>query len=146
MSIGKICSRGVDTATPEESVLTLAQRMHARKVGTLVVINNNREPIGIITDRDLSMRVVAAGADPARMTACDVMTPSPTTVHFDTDIKDVLGVMRNNSCRRIPVVDGLDHLVGLVSLDDIVELLADEFQTIRDLIREESPESLACTI
>ncbi len=145
MTVGKICSREVDTACPEESVFTIARRMHARKVGTLVVINANRDPIGMVTDRDLSMRVIAAGGDPTRMTVREVMTPRPATVHVDTDIHDTIGVMRTNRCRRIAVVDCLGHLVGLLSLDDILTRISQEFQLIGELIREESPQSLAET-
>ena len=73
----------------------------------------------------------------------DVMTPRPVSIHVDPAIKDALGVMRSNHCRWIPVVDCLGHLVGLLSLDDILNLMSDNFQKIGELIRDESPQSLA---
>lgn len=143
MSIGRICSREVDVAEPGETVRQVAQRMHARKVGTLVVVNPSREPIGMITDRDLAVRVVAVGGDPPRETVREVMTPHPATVRVDATVEEALAAMRDHHCRRIPVVDRSGKLVGLLSLDDILELLAEEFQVIGGLIREESPKSLS---
>lgn len=143
MAVGKLCSREVDTADPEESVQKAAQRMHARKVGTLVVVNAAREPMGMITDRDLALRVIAVGGDPPRTTVREVMTPHPQTVQIDATIEDALRTMRAHQCRRVPVVDGSGKLAGLLSLDDILELLIEEFQIVGGLIREESPRSLA---
>jgi CBS domain-containing protein len=117
--------------------------MHARKVGTLVVTNAAHEPIGMINDRDLALRVVAMAGDPPRTTVREVMTIHPQSVHVDAAVEDALRVMRAHQCRRVPVVDGSGKLVGLVSLDDILELLAEEFQIVGGLIREESPRSLA---
>lgn len=143
MSVGRICSREVDIAQPGESAQAVAQRMHARKVGTLVVVNADRQPVGIVTDRDLAVRVVAQGRDPTQTTIGEVMTRSPATVRADTAIEDALRTMRVHQCRRTPVVDGDGKLVGVLSLDDILELLTEEFRAIGDLLREESPRSLA---
>ena len=65
MSVGRICVREVDLTSPDESTRVAARRMHDRKVGTLVVCNPSRQPVGILTDRDLAVRVVAEGRDPA---------------------------------------------------------------------------------
>lgn len=143
MSAGRICSREVDTAQPDESAQIAAQRMHARKVGTLVVVNQAAEPIGILTDRDLAVRVVAGGRDPARTFVRDVMTPRPATVNVATSIEDALRTMRMHHCRRIPVVDNAGKLAGILSLDDVLELLSEEFEVIGEMLQEESPGSLA---
>lgn len=142
MSIKKICNPDVDVVAVEETVQTAAGRMHARKVGTLVVVNERQEPIGIVTDRDLAVRVVAAGRDPATTTIDKVMTRDPETVRENTPVEDALRIMRNGSFRRVPVVDYDDRLVGLLSLDDILQLLAHDFARIGDLVERESPESL----
>ena len=143
MTVGRICTREVDTVEPEESVQKAAQRMHSRKVGTLVVVSASGEPIGMITDRDLAIRVIAANRDPARTVVRDVMTSHPATVYGDATIEGALLAMRTNQCRRIPVVDGAGKLEGLLSLDDILKRLTEEFQLISGLVRDESPESLA---
>jgi len=146
MSVGRICSREVDTAEREESVQVAAQRMHARKVGTLVVVDAEGIPIGMLTDRDLAVRVVAAGCDASQTTVGDVMTPRPATAFVDSAIEDALRIMRTALCRRIPVVDRGGRLTGLVSLDDVLELLSEEFQSIGRVIHDESPQSLASAL
>lgn len=143
MSAGRICVRTVDTVEPGESVQAAAQRMHARNVGTLVVLNSRKEPVGIVTDRDLAVRVLARGLDPIETTVSRIMTRDLETVTEATAIEDALRVMRSGPVRRIPVVDDKGRLAGLLSLDDVLRLLSEEFQSIGRLLREETPETLA---
>lgn len=143
MPVGKICARQVDVAKAEESVQAGAQRMLARKVGTLVVVNKLYEPIGIVTDRDLTVRVLAEGRDPSQTALCDVMTREVTTVSSETPVEDALRLMRIGSFRRLPVVDRSGKLSGLVSLDDILDLLSHEFHEIGRLLVDEDPGHLA---
>ncbi len=143
MSVGRICIREVDLAELDESAQTAAQRMHTRNVGTLIVLDKGSRPIGILTDRDLTVRVVAKGLDPALAAVRDVMTKTPETVYEDTPIEMALSRMRTACCRRIPVVDEDRKLVGVVSLDDIVDLLSEELSEIGGLLRSESPSDLA---
>jgi CBS domain-containing protein len=126
-------------ANGDESVQSAAQRMQARRVGTLVVIDSDQKPIGLVTDRDLAVRVVAAGRDPQATTVDQVMSPAPITIREETSIETSLTRMRSGACRRLPVVDQDGKLVGLVSLDDILELLSEEFQQIGELLEEEAP-------
>ncbi len=142
MTVGPICVREVDTTFEAEPVQVAAQRMHDRKVGTLVVVDQLQRPIGILTDRDLAVRVVARGADAFVTTVGEVMTRAPRTVLQSSPIESALGVMRTAACRRLPVVDDDGKLVGLLSLDDILDLLAEEFGQIGKLLAEESPNSL----
>ena len=142
MTVGPLCVREVDTTFETEPVQVAAQRMHDRKVGTLVVIDEFQRPIGILTDRDLAIRVVARGADPFATNVGQAMTRGPRTVLQSSPIESALGVMRTAACRRLPVVDDGGKLVGLLSLDDILDLLAEEFSEIGKLLAEESPGSL----
>lgn len=143
MTVGRICVREVDLAEPHEPVYAAARRLHARKVGTLVAVDEQKKPVGIITDRDLTVRVLAQGLDPAQTTVADVMTRSPKTVSEEEPIERALTLMRSGPFRRIPVVDRGGRLVGLLSLDDILDLLSEEFSEIGRLLERESPESLA---
>ncbi len=143
MTAGKICVREVDLAKPDETVQVAAQRMHSHNVGSLLVLNQFSAPIGLVTDRDLAIRVVAQGLDPTDATVEQVMTQSPESVHEDTSIEEVLTRMRSGPFRRLPVVDSNDKLVGILSLDDVLNLLIDEFHEIGQLLRKESPSSLA---
>lgn len=142
MTVGRFCVREVDLAARDETVQVAAQRMHARKVGTLVVVNQENQPIGIVTDRDLTVKVLAEGKDGTQMTVGDVMTSCPKTVSEQTSLEDALVIMRAAPCRRLPVTDAGGNLVGLLSLDDVLELFAEEFYTISRLIHEEEPGSL----
>jgi CBS domain-containing protein len=144
MSVGSICLREVDIAEPEENVQTAAMRMHARKVGSLVVVNKSREPIGIVTDRDLTVRVLAQGRDPVATTLSEVMTPRPKVVREGSSIEESLRLMRAGAFRRVPVVDPSGKLAGLVTLDDVLDLLSEEFREIRGVLEQESPRTFAC--
>jgi CBS domain-containing protein len=139
MSIGRICIHDVDTAGPQESVRDVARRMRDRQVGTLIVVDDQARPMGLVTDRDIVTRLVAADRDASRTPVVDLMTPMPTTVLQDTSVESALGHMRVGRLRRLPVVNGSGALVGIVTLDDILALLAEEFSLIGGLLERETP-------
>jgi len=138
MSVGRICTREVDTASFDETAFDAAQRMRDRQVGSLVVLDETR-PVGIVTDRDLTVRVLAAGRDPKAVRVSEVMTPSPTTIREDDSIEAALGYMRTGRFRRLPVVGPSGRLVGLIALDDVLELVAEELTDIGQLLKREAP-------
>jgi len=141
MSVGRICVREVDIASPEESAQAAAERMSSRAVGSLVVVDEARRPVGMLSDRDLTVRVLAKSKDPRQTKVGEIMTAAPETVKDDTPIEQALAVMRRGPCRRLPVVDVDGKLLGLLSLDDILDLLAEEFRDIGVLLQRESPPS-----
>lgn len=142
MSIGRICLGEVDVAELGETVRTAAQRMQQRNVGSLVVVAEGMTPIGIVTDRDLVLRVLAEGVDPDTTRVEDVMTPEPRTVTRSTSIEEALAMMRRGEFRRLVVVDEEFYLRGVVALDDILKELATQFHAISSLLQRESPRSL----
>lgn len=142
MSVGRICVREVDTTNPDESVAVAAERMHQRAVGTLVVVNNADHIVGIVTDRDLVSRVLAKGLDPTGTSVRDIMTVGPKTISEWTQIEAALLIMRTGRFRRIPVVDHDNKLVGLITMDDILMLLAEEFSQIGRLLKRETPRAV----
>jgi CBS domain-containing protein len=143
MSVGRICVRSVDSAEMSETAILAARRMRDRNVGSLVVVDRERHPLGLITDRDLAVRVLAEGRDATQTLISEVMTRLPHTVREETPIEEALGLMRSGACRRLPVVDQDRRLVGVLCLDDVLDLLAEEFGEVRTLLRKESSESLA---
>jgi CBS domain-containing protein len=143
MSVGRICVREVDTATFDESAEIAAERMHQRAVGTLVLVNDAAQPIGIVTDRDLVTRVLARGRNASETLLRDVMTAAPRTMMENDSIEAALSLMRRGNFRRVPVVDKNKKLVGLVTLDDILILLAEEFGDIGRLLEHETPRAVA---
>ena len=146
MSVGRICQREVDFAERGESVFQIASRMQQRTVGAIVVLDGYRRPIGIVTDRDLATRVIAGSRDPATTTVGEVMTHKPKTVSEETAIELALSLMRSGSFRRLPVVDRNDRLIGLVTLDDILMLLCEEFGSIGSLLKRETPVAAAAEL
>jgi len=138
MSAGRICSRDVDTASYDENVLDAARRMRDRQVGTVIVVDEMR-PVGIVTDRDLTVRVLAQGLSPQATRLSDVMTPSPTTVREEDSIETALGYMRAGRFRRLPVVGRDGRLLGILALDDVLELVAEDLTAVGQLLKREAP-------
>jgi CBS domain-containing protein len=139
MSVGRICVREVDTAAVHESVYAVSQRMHQRGVGCLVVVNDASEPVGMVTDRDLVARVLAKASDPMQTKVGDVMTREPKWISEESPIESVLALMRSGGFRRLPIIDRSRKLVGLISLDDILMRLAEEFIQVGNVLQRETP-------
>ena len=137
------------TASPDTGVPFLAKEMREYDVGSIVVVEDD-EPVGVVTDRDLSVRFLAEadeihealseGSDSSlsNVTAQDVMTHGVFTVENDDSIMDVMMEMCGENVRRVPVVED-GELVGIVTLDDFVALLATEFNNLASVIVSESP-------
>jgi CBS domain-containing protein len=142
MNAGNFCARNVDTAAATDTVLIAARRMNDRNVGSLIVVDDNKRPIGIVTDRDLTVRALAKPLDATRSILADVMTPSPQTSTQTASLTECVGMMRNGAFRRLPVVDDAGELFGVLTLDDVLEYLADSFNQAAGLIRREGPRIL----
>jgi CBS domain-containing protein len=134
MSVGRICVRTVHVAEPGETVRAAARRMAERDVGTLVVAGPERVPLGIVTDRDLMRYAVAEARDADHTRVETVMAAPPVTVPEETPIEDALSAMARDGVRRLVVVDRRGRLAGLLALDDVLELLAEETATIGKLL------------
>ena len=132
--------RQVLVAAPEESVREAARRMQKADVGALVVVDSEQRPLGVLTDRDVALRCVADGRDPERTKISDLMTAPAVCVHEETPIEDALSRMLAIPARRLVVTDDAGLLVGILALDDVAELLAEESGQIgRLLARRRSP-------
>jgi len=136
MSVGAICVRSVQIASPDESVRAVARRMATTGVGTVVVLGEGRRPLGILTDRDVAVRCVAEERDPDATQVGAVMTAPVTCVQESTAIETALSRMAGAGARRLVVVDDQQRLVGILALDDVLELLAEEAVTIGRLVGE----------
>jgi CBS domain-containing protein len=140
MSVGRICVREVCIARPDETACAGAERMRDQCVGCLIVVDEDSEPVGIVTDRDLAVRVLAAGHDGAKVTLGEVMTPGPRVVDQEASIEDSVALMRRAGIRRLPVVDSVGALAGLVTLDDVLDLLSEELGDIGRLLTLQGPD------
>jgi CBS domain-containing protein len=143
MLVDCICQRHVDTARCEDSALQAAERMHQRTVGALVVVSETCVPVGILTDRDLAVRVLAAGRDASTTCVREVMTPSPKTVRESASLEQVLTLMQSGGFRRVPVVGDQGELIGMITLDDVLVWLADGFGLVGRLLERETPQAAA---
>lgn len=138
MTVQNIARTAVMTAQRDQTTGNLATVMKEEDVGSVVVVED-RHPIGIVTDRDLTLHVVEPRADPADVTAEEVMTETPVTVHTDAGIFEATAAMFEHAVRRLPIVDGEGNLTGIVTLDDLVVLLTDELDNLAGVIEAESP-------
>jgi signal-transduction protein with cAMP-binding, CBS, and nucleotidyltransferase domain len=145
MSIKMLMTGAPDVAEPQETAWQAAVRMRQRAVGSLVIINDDYAAIGIITDRDLVERVIAAGKDPQVTRLADIMTPAPVTIAESQNTSQALQLMRKNFVRRLPVVDQRDVVIGLISLDDIMTAWAGDGDQIAQLLKGETPAGIAET-
>ncbi|HKW99192.1 MAG TPA: CBS domain-containing protein [Bryobacteraceae bacterium] len=140
MPIGDICVRDVVTATRETTIEEAAQLMRLNHVGDLLVIegmNGTRTPVGIITDRDIVVSVVALQLDPAALSVGDVMVPDLEMASENQGVFETIQQMRSAGVRRIPVVSRQQSLIGIVSIDDLLQLLAEELGEMAKLISRE---------
>ena len=123
MKTGDLCKRPVVTASLDTPLAEVARLMRQRHVGSVVIVDKGaaRRPVGILTDRDMVVEVLAAEVDPATVTAGDIMTGAPVLSNKDDDALWALKVMRDRGIRRLPVVDSAGSLVGILALDDLVQ-------------------------
>lgn len=142
MNVSTICKRDVVTVRPSDGIDFAAQVMRDRHVGYLVAVapaakEGGVKPVGVLTDRDIVVAVVAQKVTPRTISVEDVMTPQPITVVENASLPSALQQMRDSGIRRVPVVDGLGRLTGVLSLDDVVDVLATQLQSVTQLIQSE---------
>lgn len=133
MNAGERCNRQVVTATRETTISGAARLMRDKHVGSLIVVENrdNRlEPVGILTDRDIVIEVLAENVDPDAVTVGDVMTTAVLKVCEQDSIFEVAQRMRARGVRRVPVISKQGELVGVLAQDDILALLGEELSML----------------
>ncbi|RKH35465.1 CBS domain-containing protein [Corallococcus praedator] len=136
MSLARFCRKKVAIIQPMQSVAEAAEQMRDRHVGALVVVGEEPRPVGILTDRDIVTRVVAERKDARAVPVLDVMSPQPVVAHVDDRLDQTFITLRQLGVRRLPIVDGQGCLAGLVSLDDLLVLLAAELDQTAAVVRE----------
>jgi CBS domain-containing protein len=140
MPIKDICVRNVMHVGRETTIQVAAQLMRQHHVGDLIVADRDEggiRPVGIITDRDIVLSVVAPKLDASVMTVGDVMGAELVTCLEDMGVSECMRKMRARGVRRMPIVNERGELVGIVSVDDLIEMLADELTEVSKLIAHE---------
>ena len=137
MSAGEYCTRDVVVVEKTESVQTAVDLMRSHHVGDVVVVekrDDRSKPVGILTDRDIVLEILAEHVDLASVNIGDVMSSELHTVREDTKFIDAIKVMRKNGIRRLPVVNGRGDLVGILTVDDVLSLLLEQLSDIVGLV------------
>jgi CBS domain-containing protein len=140
VTVKLVCNPNVATIERARSVVDAAASMREEHVGDLVVVEHRDAgavPVGILTDRDIVVGVVAKGVPAAELTVGDAMTSELLTLREDHGIDFALREMRRRGVRRAPVVGARGELVGVLSIDDIVQHLAAQLEEVAGIIRLE---------
>lgn len=147
-SIGEICTREVVFTTRDATVATAAKLMRHHHVGSLVVVERlnggKRLPVGIVTDRDIVMELTAMDLDPDAITVGDIMGEPLVTARESEGLLETMEIMRYKGVRRLPIVGADGQLTGIVTIDDLLEVLAEQLTELaRVVAREQARESTA---
>jgi len=119
MDIRSVMTANPATCTPDATLREAAQMMKQHDCGQIPVVGQDRQPLGVITDRDIAVRAVAEGGDAASATVSDYMTSPAMTVSDKCSLEDVTRVMEEGQVRRVVVVDGKGCVAGIVAQADI---------------------------
>lgn len=141
MNAGSVCKRGVITVAPTDDLIEAAHVMREKHVGYLIVSEqvpaHHRRVVGVLTDRDIVVAVLAQEVDARALKVGDVMTRDPLIIEEGQSLEAVLCHMREAGVRRVPVVDRAGTLTGVLSIDDVLELIAEQLINIAGSIRNE---------
>ena len=140
MNIGELCNRETIIVHKNENIVEAARLMRRFHVGDLIVVTKSEDgntPIGIVTDRDIVMEVVANNADPQTVKVVEIMSKELVTGSEEEGIYEIIERMRMHGVRRLPVVDKEGYLSGILSVDDILEFLGEEVDALIGLFYKE---------
>lgn len=140
MPVKDVCVRSVVHVTRETTINDAAHLMRQHHVGDLVVVDQDHDmlrPVGIITDRDIVLSVVAPKLDASVITVGDIMGEELVTCREEMRVSDCIHRMRSKGVRRMPIVNERGDLVGIVSVDDLIEMIAEDLNELARLIARE---------
>jgi len=140
MPVGEFCNREVIIINREESVLEAAKLMREYHVGDVVVVEqrgNDRVPVGILTDRDIVVELVAREVDATTVSVGDAMSGELLAVKEDEQLTELIQQMKGKAVRRAPDVDSKGALLGIVTMDDMIELMAEQLTSLASLAERE---------
>lgn len=136
MSLDELIHRLPETLRPDATCTAAARLMREANVGAVVVAEGTK-PLGLVTDRDLAVRVVAEGRDPQQVRLAEVMSGEPIFLSERRSVASVIAVMRDLAIRRVMVVDEGGDLIGVISLDDLLMRTAEDLGGLAETIRKE---------
>ena len=140
MKLKDLCVLDVASCTPQSTIAEAARLMRQYHTGDLVVLDNadeEREPVGIITDRDIVLEVLAKGRDPGKTTVREIMSTQLVVASESEDYAEALQRMATHGVRRVPVVDDQRCVLGIVTLDDMLRVHAAQANRLLDIVGKE---------
>ena len=140
MSAGEYCNRDVVIISKDAAIRDAVNLLRNYHVGDVVVVERvagKNHPIGILTDRDIVVEILAKDVDATSVTVGDVMSLKLVTVTEQTSLLDTLESMHQHGIRRLPVVDSAGVLVGIITLDDLLEFFAEQISKVAALMKNE---------
>jgi len=140
MTIGEFCNREIIISNREDSVLEAAKLMRKYHVGDVIVVEqrgDERMPVGILTDRDIVVELVAREVDATDVTVGEAMSNDLLTVNENEQLTELVQQMQGKAVRRVPVVDANGALVGIVTADDLIDLIAEQLTSLVGMVQRE---------
>lgn len=140
MPMNEICNPDVVTLERNSTITQAAKLMRQHHVGAVVVVelkNGKRTPVGVVTDRDIVVELVATELDPSVITVGDIMAPALVVINEKSGLFDAIRLMADKGVRRLPIVDDEGGLAGIVALDDMLLLLSKELGALSKLVERE---------
>ncbi|MGZ9224347.1 MAG: CBS domain-containing protein [Anaerolineales bacterium] len=133
----EVMTKDLIYASPQDTIVEVAQLMKNEDIGPVLIVDNDdsKTLVGIVTDRDLALKVVAEGRDPQTTKVEDVMTRKVIPCRADDDVKNAMQAMAQYQLRRIPIVDNDDRLVGIISQADVATRVGEPEKTA-EVVRE----------
>ena len=138
MSLGNMCRKEIVCVNLGTNVKEAAKFMEEKNVGSIVVVGGGK-PVGIVTDRDILLRVMNRGLDPEKTSVDEVMTRDIVALREDMGLFEALEQVKGEGIRRFPIVDAKGQLKGIMTLDDILYLLGKEMSDVSSIIEKENP-------
>jgi CBS domain-containing protein len=142
MSLVSFCQKQVVKVSPDCVIAEACFLMEQNNVGCLIAEQEGKLR-GIVTDRDIALKVAGAQRDPRTTRVGDIMTHDPIRISVNSDLHHLTALMHAYHVRRVPIVDGADTTLGIVTMDDLIALLGDEMSEISKAISEEFPRGSA---
>ena len=144
MLLSEICTPDVVYCGADSTALAAARLMRERHVGDVVVVdepNGDQTPIGVVTDRDIVIEVIAKEQDPAKVTVREIMRTPVVVAHATEDVSEAVARMKAHGVRRIPVMGESQRLIGILCLDDLLKQVVVDAGALVDIVsREQSRE------
>ena len=136
MSLQSFCQKPIMKISPQNNIAEACQMLKEHNIGCLIVENEGKL-CGILTDRDIAIRVTGEQREPRNTPVAEVMTRDPVRISVDKDLHHVTSLMHAYHVRRLPIVNGFDTTLGIVTLDDLIALFGNEMSEIGKAVAEE---------